>query len=114
MMDAMIRKAFLAGALLALALDSGAAVTAFLSAGPDCSGASSASFQPGINQQVTLCANSDAEGVCGFSAQLQSAHSGENDLFKIINRELLSPFTDANASFVNYPVSITNPYNFID
>ena len=74
----MMRKPFLAGILLALALDSGATVTTFLSAGPDCSGASSAPYQPGITQLVTLCATSDAEGVCGFSVQLQAASSAEN------------------------------------
>jgi hypothetical protein len=110
----MFRKLFLAGILLTLALDSGATVSAFLSAGADCSGPASATFQPGITQQVTLCVSSDAEGICGFSAQLQSASGAENDRFRILNRELLAPYTDPNAPFVNYPISISTPYDNTD
>ena len=109
-----MRKRFLAGILLTAALDSGAAVSAFFSAGADCSGPSSAPFQPGITQQITLCVSADVESVCGFSTQLQSANGGESGLFRILNRELLSPYVDPNAPFVNYPIPISNPHDLTD
>ena len=55
-----------------------AKVTAFLSAGATCDGASSANFAPGgAAVKVSLCITS-AQALCGHTTELQAAQTGES------------------------------------
>ncbi|MEP7085131.1 MAG: hypothetical protein ABI854_10370 [Betaproteobacteria bacterium] len=84
-------------------------VSASLVAGSVCDGPSSAVFEPGgAEQSISLCVSSDLP-MCGYSAILKSASTGENDRFRVINRTLLgSIMLDPNTAYPAYPVGIVD------
>ena len=100
--------AFTIVAALGFATPSEAAVTAFFSSGATCTGATSGAYTVGGGTfQVSLCANSAPEKLCGDTTFLQSA-LGESGRFNITARVLGPTFPN---SFVTttFPYPINNP-----
>ena len=99
--------ALLALVLPGLSAPSHAAVTAFFSAGANCSGNNNVSFNPGgAAVKVSLCLTATAEYLCGLSYRFVPASASENNLFQVTARELVAPFSDPN-NVVSLPFPIT-------
>src|SRR5688572_22174599 len=112
----MNRIAFICSALVfALASNVEAAVTAYFSAGSDCSGPPTIPYQPGgPTFKMTLCTASDFESICGTTVQFQAANGAESGLFRVVDRTLATTYNDPNSPFINWPVPITNPADTTD
>ena len=86
-----------------------AKVTAFLSAGPACDGAPSASFKAdGAPVKVSLCVASTTEILCGHTTKLQAADARTSGRFNITAVVLGPNFSDPNNE-LTFPIAITNP-----
>ena len=95
-------------ALMPIAAD--ATVTAFLSAGPDCSGASNTNFSAGSGTVVvSFCVTTTSESVCNASFRFLAANSGENGRFNVTGRTLAPAFGFSNLPTLAVPFAINNP-----
>ena len=90
-----------------------AKVTAFLSAGATCDGASSANFAPGgAAVKVSLCITS-AQALCGHTTELQAAHTGDSGRFHITAAAHGPNYPDPNGN-LTFPVAVSNPPALVD
>lgn len=86
-----------------------AQITTYFSAGANCGGGTSANFTTaGPTIQVSLCADTTTEGLCGATVYPQVGSSMHNGHFKITARTLSSGITDPSSS-ITFPVDLTNP-----
>lgn len=89
----------------------GAAVSFTLSQGSTCGGAASASFTTGGTVQVSVCANTTAEAMCGVSFRLQSGVAGQNE-FEITARSVsgtaFPDITTDDATLINAGTPLLN------
>ncbi|MBL8513086.1 MAG: hypothetical protein JNJ55_03770, partial [Betaproteobacteria bacterium] len=98
-----------AAACLLISMPAAATITTYFSAGAGCGGGTSANFTTsGPAIQVSLCADTTTEGLCGATVYPQVGSSMQNGHFRITARTLSSGITDPSSS-ITFPVDLTNP-----
>ena len=108
-MSTLIKSAIIVLAFTSIPIPAMSGVSAFLSAGPDCTGPATANFTPGgASVQVSLCVTTTTEQICNVSYRFLAA-SGESGRFNVAARTFAPAFQFSNLPTLAVPFPVNNP-----